>query len=105
MAQFHDDEAAQAAEAHFNRLFVQHERPEEARRVAVEAADGALWIARALQQAGLCESTSQARRMISQGAVKVDGEKVADVDLKLAPRKQAYAVQVGKRGFADIVVS
>ncbi|HEU4365674.1 MAG TPA: tyrosine--tRNA ligase [Candidatus Krumholzibacteria bacterium] len=105
VAQFHDDEAAQAAEAHFNRLFVQHERPEEARRVAVDAVDGALWIARALQQAGLCESTSQARRMISQGAVKVDGEKVADADLKLAPRKQAYAVQVGKRGFADIVVS
>lgn len=105
VTQFHDPEAAQAAEAHFNRLFVQHERPEEARRVTVEAADGGLWIAKALQQAGLCESTSQARRMISQGAVKVDGEKLVDVDLKLAPRKQPYAVQVGKRGFADIVVS
>ena len=105
VTQFHDAEAAAAAEAHFNRLFVQHERPEEARRVKIDAADGELWIAKALQQAGLCESTSQARRMISQGAVKVDGEKVSDVDLKLASRKQAYAVQVGKRGFADIVVS
>jgi tyrosyl-tRNA synthetase len=105
VTQFHDADAAAAAEAHFNRLFVQHERPEEARRVKMDAADGGLWIAKALQQAGLCESTSQARRMISQGAVKVDGEKVGDVDLKLAARKQAYAVQVGKRGFADIVVS
>ena len=43
--------------------------------------------------------------MISQGAVKVDGEKVSDADLRLVPRKEAYAVQVGKRGFADIVVS
>ena len=105
VTQFHDAEAAQAAESHFNRLFVQHERPQEARRVDIKAEDGALWIARALQQAELCDSTSQARRMISQGAVKVDGEKISDVDLKLAPRKEAYAVQVGKRGFADIVVS
>ena len=43
--------------------------------------------------------------MISQGAVKVDGEKISDVDLQLAARKEPYAVQVGKRGFADIVVS
>ena len=102
---YHDEEAARAAEAHFNRLFVQHERPEETRRVAMQAADGALWIAKALQQAGLCTSTSQARRMISQGAVKVDGEKISDADLRLLPRREAYAVQVGKRGFADIVVS
>jgi tyrosyl-tRNA synthetase len=59
---------------------------------------------KALTQAGLCESSSQARRMIQQGAVKLDGEKLSDVDIKLAARKQPYAVQVGKRGFADIVV-
>ncbi len=103
--QYHDAEAAQAAEAHFNRLFVEHERPEEARRVEVRATDGSLWIAKALTQAGLCESSSQARRMIQQGAVKVDGEKISDVDLHLKVRKEAYAVQVGKRGFADIAVS
>ena len=105
VAQFHDDEAAQAAEAHFNRLFVQHERPEETRRVSIEATDGALWIIKALTEAGLCESSSAARRMIQQGAVKLDGEKVSDVNLKLPPRRQVYAVQVGKRGFADIAVS
>jgi tyrosyl-tRNA synthetase len=105
VTQYHDAEAAEAAEAHFNRLFVQHERPEETQRVEMKAVDGGLWIARALQQAELCASTSQARRMISQGAVKVDGEKITDADLQLVPRKEAYAVQVGKRGFADIVVS
>ncbi len=105
VTQYHDAEAAQAAEAHFNRLFVQHGRPEETRRVDVEAEDGAIWIAKALLQAGLVESTSAARRMIQQGAVKVDGAKVSDVDLKLAKRKEAYAIQVGKRGFADVVVS
>ncbi|MDH4035857.1 MAG: tyrosine--tRNA ligase [Candidatus Krumholzibacteria bacterium] len=105
VAEYHDAEAAEAAEAHFNRLFVQHERPEETQRVEMKVDEGGLWIAKALQQAGLCTSTSQARRMISQGAVKVDGEKVSDADLRLVPRKEAYAVQVGKRGFADIVVS
>jgi tyrosyl-tRNA synthetase len=43
--------------------------------------------------------------MISQGAVRIDGEKVADVNLRLPARKEAYAVQVGKRGFADVVVT
>lgn len=105
VGQFHDAEAAQAAEAHFNRLFVQHQRPEETARVEVDAEDGGVWIAKALTQAGLCDSTSAARRMIQQGAVKVDGSKIADVDLRLSARKEPYAVQVGKRGFADVIVS
>jgi tyrosyl-tRNA synthetase len=105
VTQFHDAEAALAAEAHFNRLFVQHGRPEETERVEVEAEDGDIWIAKVLTQAGLCESSSSARRMIQQGAVKVDGAKISDVDLRLAARKEPYAIQVGKRGFADVVVS
>jgi tyrosyl-tRNA synthetase len=102
--QFHDEEAAQEAEAHFNRLFVQHERPQETQQVELEAADGGLWIVKALTRTGLCESSSAARRMIQQGAVKLDGVKVSDVDLKLPARKEAYALQVGKRGFADLRV-
>lgn len=104
VTQFHDADAARAAEAHFNRLFVEHQRPEETRRVEMDAPPGGFWIIKALTEAGLCESSSAARRMISQGAVRIDGEKLSDESLKLAPRKEAYAVQVGKRGFADIVV-
>ena len=44
-------------------------------------------------------------RRFEGGAVKVDGAKVSDIDLHLTARKQPYAVQVGKRGFADIEVS
>jgi len=105
VTQFHDAEAAQAGEAHFNRLFVQHQRPEATTRVEVDAAGKGVWIAKVLTQAGLCDSSSSARRMIQQGAVKIDGAKVADVDLQLTARKQPYAIQVGKRGFADVVVS
>jgi tyrosyl-tRNA synthetase len=104
VAQFHDADAAQAAEAHFNRLFVQHERPEETRLVEIDAPEGGLWIVKALTQAQLCESSSAARRMIQQGAVKVDGERLADADTKLTVRANPYAVQVGKRGFADVLV-
>jgi tyrosyl-tRNA synthetase len=105
VTQFHDEEAARDAEAHFNRLFVQHERPEETRRVQIEAPGGTLWIVKALTETGLCESSSSARRMIQQGAVRLDGEKVSDVDLQLPARKQAYALQVGKRGFVDVAVT
>jgi len=104
VAQFHDEKAAQEGEAHFNRLFVEHERPVETRRVELDAVDGSLWIVKALTGAGLCDTSSAARRMISQGAVRIDGERLSDENTKLAARKQAYAVQVGKRGFADIVI-
>ena len=104
VTQFHDEEAAQAAEAHFNRLFVEHERPEEIRQLELEAPEEGLWIVKILTSAGLCESSSAARRMITQGAVRVDGEKLADVDRKLPARREKYAIQVGKRGFVDVRV-
>ncbi len=105
VTQFHDADAAQAAEAHFNRLFVEHGRPEETALVEINGGGEGVWIAKVLTQAALCESTSAARRMIQQGAVKIDGSKIADVDLRLSARSQPYAIQVGKRGFADVVVS
>jgi tyrosyl-tRNA synthetase len=105
VTQFHDADAAQAAEAHFNRLFVEHGRPEDTTLVEINGGGEAVWIAKVLTQAALCESTSAARRMIQQGAVKIDGSKVSDVDLRLSARTQPYAIQVGKRGFADVVVS
>ena len=104
VAQFHDEDAALAAEAHFNRLFVEHERPEETRKLEMESPAEGLWIVKILTGAGLCDSSSAARRMILQGAVKVDGEKLSDIDRKLPARKEPYAIQVGKRGFVDVRV-
>jgi tyrosyl-tRNA synthetase len=104
VSQFHDEEAAQTAEAHFNRLFVEHERPKEINKLDMDSPEGGLWIVKALTEAGLCASSSAARRMIQQGAVKLDGEKLSDVDRKLDARKETYAIQVGKRGFVDLRV-
>jgi tyrosyl-tRNA synthetase len=102
VTQFHDTDAALAAEAHFNRLFVEHQRPRETRQLEFDAPEGGFWIVKMLTEAGLCESSSAARRMISQGAVRIDGEKLVDENLKLVPRQEPYGIQVGKRGFVDV---
>jgi tyrosyl-tRNA synthetase len=104
VTEYHDADAALAAEAHFNRLFVEHQRPQETRQIEVDAPEGGVWIIKLLTEAGLCESSSAARRMLSQGAVRIDGEKLSDENTKLLPRKEVYAVQVGKRGFVDVRV-
>ena len=65
---------------------------------------GYLGIAQVLKQAGLVASTSEALRMIEQGAVKLDGEKIEDKALQLAAGS-SLVVQVGKRKFARISLS
>lgn len=55
-----------------------------------------------LKEAGLCPSSSDAMRMVKQGAVKIDGEKIADS--KFAPEAGTYVFQVGKRKFARITI-
>ena len=67
------------------------------------AADGGLAIANALKEAGLVASTSEGMRMIKQGAVRVNGERLADRALVLA-RGADVLCQVGKRRFARIKV-
>jgi tyrosyl-tRNA synthetase len=104
VTQYHDEKAAQAAEEHFDKIHVQKDRPEKIDRVDIKGGDGGVLIVDALADTQLCESKSAARRMIRQGAVRVDGEKVLDIDQRLAPQKSAYTVKVGKRRFLEIVV-
>lgn len=68
-----------------------------------EIKESPLWIAKALVDCNLEASTSQARRDIKQGAVKIDQEKVSDEQLQL--EKGEYVLQVGKRKFAKLKVS
>jgi tyrosyl-tRNA synthetase len=76
-----------------------HEMPE----VKLAAVEGGLGIASLLKGAGLVGSNSEAFRMIKQGAVRIDGERVADRDLVIkAPGTRIY--QVGKRRFARVTV-
>ncbi len=98
---FHSHAAATQAYENFVARFVRHEIPEDLTEVELTAPTGDLPIANLLKQAGLVESTSDAIRMINQGAVKIDGNKIEDRQLKIkAPSKHIY--QVGKRKFARV---
>jgi len=103
VARFHDAAAAESALADFETRFKQGEVPADIVTVELQAGPEGLAIATALKEAGLSASTSEAMRMIAQGGVKLDGEKISDKALKLHQGTTVVA-QVGKRKFARIQV-
>jgi tyrosyl-tRNA synthetase len=101
---FHDAGAARRAEEHFDRLFVRHEAPDEVAELPVSAADGEVHLP-ALLADGFGLSRSDARRMLAQGGVKLDGEPLGPDDIDVAPERLDGAVlQVGKRKFRRVRV-
>jgi tyrosyl-tRNA synthetase len=101
VARFHGADAARKALEDFEQRFREGVLPEDMPEVAVKAPDGGILIGHLLKQAGLTPSTSEAQRMIEQGGVKLDGERVSDKNLRLQARRTVVA-QVGKRKFARI---
>ena len=99
---FHSKAAADAALADFEARFKQGAAPDDMPEIKL-AAPGGLAIAQVLKQANLTASTSEATRMIEQGGVKIDGEKVSDKALKVAPG--VYVLQVGKRKFSRVTLA
>lgn len=97
----HDEEAARQAEAHFDRLFVSREAPERVAEFPLPAGDP-LWLPALLRDAGLVSSTSEARRLIDQGAVELDGEVLTGQEVA-RDRLGEAVVQVGKRRFVKFV--
>jgi tyrosyl-tRNA synthetase len=103
VARFHDKTAAARALADFEARFRHGALPEDLPEVKIAADDGGLPLVQALKQAHLTASTSEAIRMIEQGGVKLDGERISDRGLNLAKGTVAVA-QVGKRKFARISI-
>jgi len=99
VARFHSAADAEAAKTEFDRVHAKSELPSDMPEFEL---DGPVWIAKALQDCGLEESTSQARRDLKQGAVKMDQQKVDDEQLQLEAGE--YILQVGKRKFARVKV-
>ncbi len=104
VARFHDCAAAERALADFESRFKQGQIPEDIPEVTLSTEGEAMPIVRILKHAGLTASTSEAMRMIEQGGVKLDGEKVSDKALKLCAGGP-FVIQVGKRKFARVVLS
>ncbi|MBT8121313.1 MAG: tyrosine--tRNA ligase [Gammaproteobacteria bacterium] len=104
VARFHDAAAAEAAQAEFVARFQKGAMPDEMPELTLPAVDGELRLANLLKEAGLVGSTSEAFRMVKQGAVRIDGERVEDKGLNI-PAGTTHVYQVGKRKFARVTIS
>ena len=100
---FHNRVAAEQALADFEARFKQNAIPEDLPEILIPCGSSGISIAQLLKQAGLTPSTSEAIRMIEQGGVKIDGEKISDKGLMLQSGLSAV-FQVGKRKFARVVL-
>ncbi len=103
VARFHDQAAAEAAQAAFIARFQKGVLPDDMPDVTLPGQDEQLGIANLLKQAGLVGSTSEAFRMIKQGAVRCDGERIEDRGLTIAAGS-THVFQVGKRKFARVTI-
>jgi tyrosyl-tRNA synthetase len=98
---FHDVSAANKAKENFEARFQRGAIPDEMDELEFHAPDGGYAIANLLKDAGLTESTSESMRMIKQGAVKIDGERLVDARVSILAGSE-HVYQVGKRKFARI---
>ncbi len=100
-ARFHGVEAAQQAEANFERVFSQHELPEEMPEFTLPASTEGIWLPKLLAETEMVKGTGEARRMIQQGAVTVNGEKAGDVE-QIIKAEGEVLLKVGKRRFCRV---
>ena len=101
---FHGAEAARQAEAHFEQVHARRETPEDVAEVALSlAGQASLPLAAALADAKLASSRSEARRLVTQGGVTVNGERASDPQAALSAGD--YLVKVGKRHFAKLKIT
>jgi tyrosyl-tRNA synthetase len=104
IARFHDQNAAIKAKESFIARFRDGAMPEDIPEITLSVADNeSMSIAHLLKHSGLVASTSEAFRMIRQGGVKIDGERVEDINLQINLGK-AHIYQVGKRRFAKVIL-
>jgi len=99
-ARFHSSVLANAAKEEFDKVHAKSQIPTD---IPEFSCDGEVWIAKALVDCNIEPSTSQARRDIKQGGVKINQEKVSDMNLQL--QSGEYLLQVGKRKFAKLKVN
>ena len=103
---YHNTDAAHAAEAEFDRVHRDRQLPDDLPEVVIPAAsltDGRIWIAHLMQQAGFAKSSSDARRLVQQGGVHLDGDRITDPALEVSLQGETI-LQVGKRRFAKLII-
>ena len=100
-ARFYDQETAIKAEENFERVFKQHELPDDMPELEFPADPEGIWLPKLLADAEMVKSNGEARRMIKQNAVSLDGEKVSD-DSHTVPAEGEVLIKVGKRRFCKV---
>jgi len=103
VARFHGEDAGKAAREGFEKQFAKKEVPDDIPEASMVAEGGSLWLIKALSEAGLTQSNGEGMRLVKQGAVSVDGEKVSDKDFSLAVG--SYLIKCGKRRFLKLDVT
>jgi tyrosyl-tRNA synthetase len=102
-ARFHTAEAGRQARENFIAQFQKGQMPDDMPEVEITVGKEGMPIASVIKTAGLTESTSEANRMLQQGGVRIDGEKVQDRNLHLKAN-MSIILQVGKRRFAKVIL-
>ena len=106
ITRYHDKDAAVAAQEEFDRIHIQHERPSEVPQVKIDRdllKDGnVIWVISLLQASGLVTSRGEAKRLIMQGGVKINDERIASPELELT-FDPPMLIQVGKRSFVEAI--
>jgi tyrosyl-tRNA synthetase len=97
---YHDEKAAENAKKEFIKVFSKNKEPEDIKEMKVEKGKK-IWIVELLEKAGFVESRGEARRLIKNGALKIDGKKVTDFTLNISFDKDTV-VRVGKLRFIKI---
>ena len=105
VTRFHDEAAAEQAQKDFISRHRHGRAPDQMPEVVLNCPDSALGIAYILRDCGLVSSTSEAIRMVNQGAVRVDGDRISDPRLILGADGLPKTVQVGKRKFARVILN
>lgn len=102
VARFHGSENANKAAADFVQRFQRRELPSELETFTWTGAEPTIWICHVMREAGVAKSTSEARRLIAQGGVRLDGEKIEDVDLQVSTQGEKI-LQVGRRRIIKVI--
>ena len=101
-ARFHGADMARQAEENFERVFSQHELPEDMPELTLPASPEGVWLPKLLVDAAMVKGTGEGRRMIQQGAVTMNGEKVSDVEMVVKTEGEIL-LKVGKRRFCRVI--